>query len=77
MVLQLAHDNALVGRAVGLLGGLSEATLAQQLHGAVKVAFRLFESVTGLQDAGPGRLAQFLNHGGRNLGHLSLTPSVM
>src|SRR5690606_22679145 len=61
------HDAALGGDATGLLVGLGQAGLAEELHGGVDVAGVLGERLLALHHAGAGALAQFLDLGGGDL----------
>ncbi len=69
--LNLRHDadEALCGNAIGLLGGLREALLAQQVDGRFHVAVGLRKRLLAIHHAGAGLVAQLLHGRGGNRGH--------
>ena len=62
-------DEALGGDAVGLLGGLGEALLAQPVDRGLELAFGRGQRRLAVHHAGAGALTQFLDEGGGNRGH--------
>ena len=62
------HDT-LLGLAVGLLGGLGDALLAEVLHGFVHVAVALHEGLLAVHHAGISLDAQLFHHCGCDISH--------
>ena len=66
-------DHALEGGATGLLVGLGETLLLEQVGGLLDITAGLLERALALHDAGAGALAQLLDVSGGN--HWSCLPS--
>ena len=64
------HADQAFGRdAAGLLGGFRQALLAQPVLRRLHLAIALGERGLAIHHAGAGRLAQFLDHLGRDIRH--------
>ncbi len=64
-------DSALVGLAAGLLGGLGQAVLAEDVDGGIHIAIGLDEGLLALHHRGIGHLAELLDHSGGDLSHVN------
>src|SRR5690606_18311692 len=74
VVVDVRADEALLGHPVGLLVGLGDAALAQELGGLIEVAARVLERALDVHHAGVGHRPQLLDHLGRH-GHRVTSPS--
>ena len=67
--MDIGFDDALLGFALGALGGGEDALLANDLSGTLEVAVGLVEGALGVHDAGPRLLPEFLDESGGDFGH--------